>query len=325
MAYIAGKHFMGPQFTPQIVPRLISCLPQNVELLKRRPAIIDSIINSIIEPAIASGSSVEITVKIASTIQDRMDMFSRFANKEDLALHTKLAGEVYHQLPTASRKRRERDSDNLPLNNLRSDLGRTFSTYGEPATDTFTVQGVDGRTYHTTRSSIQAGKSMESLPEMARQVAGAGMGLAAIGAVLSNAPLTAKLIMTPIFAAAAAGLLGGSGSTIETSEGREVSSRTLFHVKNASTTKLAFDTRLIAPAFGAALPSALALDYVINSKIRPRFDPYYQGRRSIIGRGLDAAGKVVAENPITAITSGTIAGSAAKHMVPLLFKKRPIA
>jgi hypothetical protein len=306
-AFIIGRKYLGDALEEHHLPMLVRSIGPCARVLERDPGVMDDLVSGIIQDAVSAVQQepgLKISINIEPVARRRRAMLMAMMTPE----MEKAAGDVAKTMYIPNRLPVNTGKSSVP-SRVRMGAYNMWSTSGPPASEEFTVTGTDGKKYRTTRGAARTAANAENIPDMAKAMTSAGLALAAFGAAGARGDLATKMIATPILAALALGMYPNKRDTIETDQGVEVPVSSFFtQVKEA-----AVDPKLIVPALGAAVPAALGLDYVYNSKIRNKKDPYYQQRMGFVGRTADKAGRFVLEHPLLSVSGGAVAASMGKH------------
>jgi hypothetical protein len=183
---------------------------------------------------------------------------------------------------------------------LQNTAQSTMTALGPGLYDEFRVAGSDGREYATSRIDAIVAQNSEDAVHTGKQMLGAVMALAAIGAALSSSKLSTKLLASPVL-----GLLGLKAmaptprNTVVTTSGHEVPATSVFYDAARGLNKKAALGNMPV-LLGMAAPAALGLDYLYNRHVRQ--NPQVRGEK------LDSAGRFVTDHPLLATVGGAVAG-----------------
>jgi hypothetical protein len=317
-AFMVGRHFLGDDLREQHICQMLQGLPRAITLVKRRPDFMEEVVQSLLSDVTSCQNGNTINININMTpVRHRARMMSKFANAAECQDHVKIASDVVRRLNTSGETFRK-PKDRLPLSKLRRDYGRYLRTDGPAASRELTITGLDGKKYRTTQAEARAANSVESITDTVRGVTGAGLAMAALGAILSKDSLAAKMILTPVLAGSAAAMLSSGPRSVETEQGVEVPAQTLFtQVKEAGITDIAkLDPLHIGAILGSTLPAAAGVDYLFNKHVKYKDDPYYKQRMGLLGRTADSIGKTVMDHPLTMVSGGAVLGAMTPKALP---------
>lgn len=326
MAWASGRHHMGHSFREDMIPKMLSALPGILALLERTPGRVFSEV----EDLLGDGANEDptITIRIIKAVrpvaQKRIMLIKQACDEPTL---DKLAKEIYPYIPQQASTVSLSEGDGLKrllVNMARRDI----STSGPGMFDTFKVQGPGGREYATNRvTSMIAEDAQDSGDLLFRKFLGSVVGLAALGASVSDLTALQKLVTVPALGLGAAAIFSNrsNGDTIVAQQGIEVPASSTFSAVNTSGIGRSLAKhaeaasvaprklpRLTRPGMGAlvgmAVPTMLGLDYLYNKHIRYPNHPNPEQGMGITGRTAYRLGAGVTENPVTSLAAAGIAG-----------------
>jgi len=322
MAFAAGKHHLGDAFEEKHMSSILSSMRPSLDILKQRPGLLQGLISAVLNDT-DQPDGVEITIKIEPMAKKRRAMIIGMAAPGWEASQEKVASEILRTLPIGQRQPvREYEQVGVqgPFRRASNTSTQNLTTNSPSITENFMIRGTDGKLYRTDRASVQAAQRTEAAPSIIRGLTSAGLTMAALGAALSDNDLATKLISVPILAALAYGVgTGGNHTTIQTLEGMEVPSSTLFSQVKEAGIKIAMKGGRLGPAIGAAVPAALALDYIYNKHIKHRGNPYYREGLGRVEKGMDMAGGASIARPFTALGASALIGGTASALIKRRF------
>lgn len=333
LAYASGKHHMGKGFGRHHLPHMMNTLPGAIRLMRMQPEKIIPAATEILGDYDNELEDVGVLKRILGSVspvaKQRIIIIKEVCDGSDeLAELQKTAGEVLDTMPEPPKPINHLNltSDSLrdsAMRNMLSNRVETeMTTKGPGMSEEYTVTGKDGTLYKTNRRSVIAAQNTRDSATAPIRAVGATMGLAALGALLSEPSMALKMLSIPTGIAAYKMLNYSPGNTIKTLEGVEIPSNSAFSSavsevtneagmrKSASSMKDA-----LIPAAFMSVPAALGLDYLANKHIKYKDDPYAEQHMSGVQRGVHRTGEEVVNSPFTTMATAGLAGAALnKHL-----------
>lgn len=303
-AWMAGRHFHGDEYSDRHVSAMLGKLPDALELLADHPETVNTLSQAVLADyhgELDSPAAGTLTIRLLRPVAH-----ARIALIRGLVPLTQLVkvGEAFGA-PV--------QSEAGIMTSTLALLTRTLSRKGENFAQ-LTFSDEQGRKASTTPYHLRQAQAMNWPLQAALKGMGAAMALGALGAAVTEPTLLGKLLYSTVLALPAATLLSGAagGPAAYNREGGEVPLSTLMEAwkqeKRGSLRlpRSASGSLRLGTMAGMAVPAALALDYAYN---RWRYGPYAGQPQSRIGRGLNRAGRFVADNPILSVTAGGLLGA----------------
>ena len=292
--YMAGKSTFGDEYSEKLVPSILAALPQAIEHLRESPVNLFELIQNALSGA-TSQPSREVVIRIIRPVaESRVALFSDMCGGMGKMASHVISGVTAPIVPNMDIKDIARFSafvsQNVP-GNLRP----------------LTVTGHDGQRYNTTYGEVRNSSLLNTGPNGLSKVLGAALLVAALGSILQS-PSDLKNLAIGVLSASAAVPLLSSDPKIKTDQGLSIPMNTLLTKSAMNTGPLQAKIKAVHPATyaGMSVPALLEMDYLYNKARYPGEDPKYY--LSGVGRALNAAGRVVHENPLTAVAAGGVAG-----------------
>jgi len=324
LAYASGKHHMGEGFKEHHMNHMFKMLPAILQMLSHQPRRIFSEAEPIMNNFSEDFDSPEISIRIKKHVQPtaaKRIMFMKSAGLQE-TLEKTAAVAASHILNTGAHNIASHVNsgagflDQLNLMNMND-----RSSHGPGVLEQYSISGSDGKEYTTNTAAIRAAKATNNVPHGAKNLIGATVGLASLGALLGSSYAAEQAIGLPGLLLAAKILLS-KPEMLRTQQGVEIPANTAFTEARDSLTKTAnvMDTgkkitNNLWPTLAMTAPSALGLDYLYNKHIKYRNDPMAEQMMSPANRLLHKGGKFVTDHPALTIgTTGVLGAAFGTHL-----------
>lgn len=324
LTYAYGKQQFGSELTPAIIKQIFDLIPSAIRMLRACGAPLERIGYPVLNESSYEGITDELMRRVAPVARTRVFIIKQAADKGILdKFAASIIDEVENPVPNRVYERPSMNNSVLegwrPTFRLHTSKGPGFHQQ-----ETFTHS--DGKVYQVSNRSADIAAEQNSYPRMISKSIGAALGVAALGALMVEPDLVKRLLTATGLGIGAISAWNTEPSKVIISDnGVEIPSNSLFTEKRASATTQ-FVRENAGALIGMSIPTALGLDYLVNSRVKY---PDIQNPQQYMTPGkrrMYNAGEMVEGSPIAAVVGGGILGASAGPMFKSLIsglRKRP--